>query len=169
MRPSRQCGTGAGGLCRPRGPSPRTAPGSVRSLVHASSFWVTPICSHFAIFVPGNCLEGNSPESSILRAIGFLTKERRERVGWSPVQAGRMAAGPRCESGLGRPWPWPRVAEGIGGGPRCSGHGRFYGNGLPRAGGGSALKTEPRGEHEVLGLGLARPLTSLFLVSPSLK
>lgn len=39
------------------------------------SFWVTPICSNFAIFVPGNCLNGNSPVQHLqhykLRLLSF--------------------------------------------------------------------------------------------------
>lgn len=43
---------------------------SLWSLWVQSVFWVTPICSHFTIFVPGNCLDGNSPEFNIFSITG---------------------------------------------------------------------------------------------------
>lgn len=136
--------------------------------MHSRSFWVTPICSHFTIFVSGNCLEGNSPESNIFRVIGFHKGDKRE--GGLPEHG----AGARCrqerwqlDQGGNQDWEEPGLS------PRwqkaswealdAQKHWRFYGNDLPRAGGGLALKKEPLGECGDLGLSLARPLTSLGL------
>lgn len=76
---------------------------SLWSLWVQSVFWVTPICSHFTIFVPGNCLDGNSPEFNIFSITG---SDKGEEQKDGPPQHGaetsadkeKAAAGSRQES-----------------------------------------------------------------------
>lgn len=103
------------------------------------SFWVTPICSHFTIFVPGNYLEGNSPEFDIFVCDWIF--RRREGRGWwreaeNPEQAQKVAAGSRQGSGVGKSPHFHETApECTSQAPKCSNPGVYVGrNGLPLAG-----------------------------------